>query len=44
MRPARLKRGDGGADMVRAGSLACSGDFLLRLAICESKHLITESG
>jgi hypothetical protein len=30
--------------MVRAGSLACSGDFLLRLAICESKHLIAESG
>jgi hypothetical protein len=39
-----LEAGDGCADMVRAGSLACSGDFLLRLAICESKHLIAESG
>ena len=39
-----LEAGNGGADMVRAGSLACSGDFLLRLAICESKHLIAESG
>jgi Flp pilus assembly protein TadD len=34
-----LEAGNGGADMVRAGSLACSGDFLLRLAICESKDL-----
>jgi hypothetical protein len=39
-----LVAGNGGADMVRASSLACSGDFLLRLALCQSKHLITEGG
>jgi hypothetical protein len=30
--------------MVRASSLACSGDFLLRLAVCQNKHLIAERG
>src|SRR5438270_10941176 len=39
-----LVAGDGGADMVRASSLACSGDFLLRLAICESEHLVAKGG
>ena len=31
---------NGSADMVRASALACSGDFLLRLAGCEGKDLI----
>ena len=31
---------DDDADMVRAGSLACSGDFLLSLAGCQGKDLI----
>jgi hypothetical protein len=35
---------NGAADMVRASSLACSGDFLLRLAICQSKHLFAKGG
>jgi hypothetical protein len=39
-----LVAGNGGADMVRASSLACSGNFLLRPAICQSKHLIAKSG
>ena len=39
-----LVAGDGGADMVWASSLACGGDFLLRLAICQSKHLIAKGG
>src|SRR5271163_3414454 len=39
-----LVAGNGGADMVRASSLACSGDFPLRLAICQSKHLIAKGG
>ena len=39
-----LVAGNGGTDMVRASSLACSGDFLLRLAICQSKHLIAKGG
>jgi hypothetical protein len=30
--------------MVRASSLACSGNFLLRPAICQSKHLIAKGG
>src|SRR5215471_19800971 len=33
---------DDDADMVRAGSLACSGDFLLRLTDCQGKDLIAE--
>jgi hypothetical protein len=39
-----LEAGNGCADVVRASSLACGGDFLLRLAVCQSKHLITEAG
>ena len=39
-----LVAGNGGADMVRASSLACSGDFRLRPAICQSKHLIAKGG
>jgi hypothetical protein len=38
-----LVPGNRGADMVRASSLACSGDFLLRLAGCQDKDLIAES-
>ena len=37
-----LVSGDGDADMVRAGPLACSGDLLLGLAVCQGKHLIAE--
>src|SRR3984893_5402022 len=37
-----LAPGNDDADMVRASSLACSGDFLLRLAVCQGKHLIAE--
>ena len=33
---------DDDADMVRAGSLASSGDFLLRLAGCKGKDLIPQ--
>ena len=39
-----LVAGNRGADMVRASSLACTGDFLLRLAICQSEHLISKGG
>src|SRR5258706_13462312 len=39
-----LVAGNGGSDMVRASSLACSGDFPLRLALFQSKHLITQGG
>ena len=38
-----LVPGNGGADMVRASALACSGDFLLRLAGCQGKDLIAEA-
>ena len=38
-----LVPGNGGADMVWASPLACSGDFLLRLAACQSKDLIAEA-
>ena len=31
--------GKGGADMVGASALACSGDFLLRLAGCQREDL-----
>ena len=34
--------GDDDADMVRASSLACGGDFLLRLAGCQGKDLIPQ--
>ena len=37
-----LVSGDGDADMVRPGPLACSGDLLLGLAVCQGKHLIAE--
>src|ERR1700719_4777301 len=37
-----LVPGNDDADMVRASPLACSGDFLLRLAVCQGKHLIAE--
>jgi hypothetical protein len=43
MRPARLCRENGGADMIWASALACSGDFLLRLAACQGKDLIAEA-
>ena len=38
-----LVPGNGAADMVRANPLACSGDFLLRLAACQGKDLIAEA-
>src|ERR1700730_13812927 len=38
-----LVSGNRGADMVRASALACSGDFLLRLAGCQGKNLIVEA-
>src|SRR6202035_884978 len=38
-----LVPGNGAADMVRASPLACSGDFLLRLAACQGKDLIAEA-
>jgi len=38
-----LMPGNGGADMVWASALACSGDFLLRLANCQRKNPITEA-
>src|SRR5215469_4367359 len=34
-----LVSGNGNADMVRASSFACGGDFLLRLASCQGKDL-----
>jgi hypothetical protein len=37
-----LVPGNDDTDMVRASPLACSGDFLLRLAVRQGKHLITE--
>jgi len=43
--PARpLMSGNGDADMVRTNTLACGSNFLLRLAVCQSKDLITETG
>src|SRR5260370_2139480 len=39
----QLVPGNGAADMVRANPLACSGDFLLRLAACQGKDLIAEA-
>src|SRR5580692_9695503 len=38
-----LVPGNGAADMIRANPLACSGDFLLRLAACQGKDLIAEA-
>jgi hypothetical protein len=35
-----LVPGNGGTDMVRASALACSGDFPLLLAGCQSKNSI----
>ena len=37
-----LVPGKGGADMVGASALACSGDFLLRLAGCQREDLVAE--
>ena len=37
-----LVPGNDDADMVRASPLACSGDFLLRLDVCQGKDLIAE--
>src|ERR1700719_2855136 len=37
-----LVPGNGGADMIWASALACSGDFLLRLTACQGKDLICE--
>ena len=39
-----LVPGNDDTDMVRASPLACGSDFLLRLAICQSKHLIAKGG
>jgi hypothetical protein len=38
-----LVPGNRGADMVWASTVACSGDFLLRLAGCKGKDLIVEA-
>src|SRR5690349_2254881 len=38
-----LVPGNRGADMVWASALACSGDFLLRLAGCQGENLIVEA-
>jgi hypothetical protein len=38
-----LVPGNGGADMIWASALACSGDFLLRLTDCQGKDLIAEA-
>jgi len=38
-----LVPGNRSADMVRASTFACSGDFLLRLAGCQGKDLIVEA-
>jgi len=35
--------GNRGADTVRAGTPACSGNFLLRIAGCQSKDLIVQA-
>jgi len=37
-----LVPGNRGTDMVRTSALACSGDFALRLAGCQSKDLIAQ--
>src|SRR5271156_2547044 len=37
-----LVPGNDDADMVRASPLACSGDFLLRLAGCQGKNLLAK--
>jgi hypothetical protein len=42
MRPARLWSGKDDADVVRAGPLASGGDFLLRLACCQGKDMISQ--
>jgi hypothetical protein len=36
--------GNGDANMVWTNALACGSNFLLRLAVCQSKDLITETG
>jgi hypothetical protein len=38
-----LVPGNGGADMVRASSLACDGNFLLRFAGCQGKDLVIKA-
>ena len=38
-----LVPGNGGADMIWASALACSGDFLLRLTACQGEDLIAEA-
>jgi hypothetical protein len=38
-----LVPGNGGADMVRANSLACGGNFLLRFAGCQGKDPVIET-
>ena|ERR1700731_4336024 len=38
-----LVPGNRSADMVRASALACSGQFLLRLAGCQGKNLIVQA-
>jgi hypothetical protein len=38
-----LVPGNGGADMVRASSLARGGNFLLRFAGCQGKDLVIET-
>jgi hypothetical protein len=38
-----LVPGNGGADMVRANSLARGGNFLLRFAGCQGKDLVIET-
>ena len=34
--------GNDETDMIRASPLACGGNFLLRLAVCQGKDLFTE--
>src|ERR1700751_5972123 len=41
--PGPLMSGNGDADMVRANALACGSNFLLCLAVCQSKDLVTET-
>ena len=38
-----LVPGNSDADMVRANALACGGDFVLRLAVCQGKDLIAKA-
>jgi hypothetical protein len=38
-----LLPGQGGADMVWASALACDGDLLLRLPVCQGKDLVVEA-